>query len=84
MGATSAIYAGLGFLAFAGMFVLALARAAASADDSSEQLLTECLREQTRAFEALASATIEARRMHSGEVAARLSRRRTWQQPSSA
>lgn len=78
------IYAGLGFWVFACMFALALARIAARADDSSEQLLAEYLREQARAFEALASATIEARHTRSGEVATRLSHRRTWQQPSSA
>jgi hypothetical protein len=78
------IYAGLGFLVFACMFALALARTAAGADDSSEQLLAEYLRERARSFEALAGATIEARRMRSGEVATRLSHRRTWRQPSSA
>lgn len=78
------IYAGLGFLIFACMFALALARTAAGADESSEQLLAEYLREQARAFGGLTGATIEARRLRSGEVATRLSHRRTWRQPSSA
>jgi hypothetical protein len=84
VGATTDIYLGLGVMALACMFALALARTAAAADESSEQLLAEYLREQARAFEALASATIDARRMRSGEVATRLSHRRTWRQPSSA
>lgn len=78
------IYLGLGLLAVVFMFVLGLARTATSADESSEQLLAEYLREQARAFEALTSATIDARRMRSSEVATRLSHRRTWRQPSSA
>jgi hypothetical protein len=78
------IYAGLGFLVIACIFALALARTAADADRSSEQLLAEYLREQALAFEALAGAAIDARRIRSGEVATRLSHRRTWRQPSSA
>jgi hypothetical protein len=84
VGATMDIYAGFGVVVFACMFALALARSAAGADESSEQLLAEYLREQTHAFGALAGATIEARRMRSGEVATRLSHRRTWRSPSSA
>ncbi|MGH2881051.1 MAG: hypothetical protein ACRDK4_15760 [Solirubrobacteraceae bacterium] len=78
------IYAGLGFLVFACMFALALARTAAGSDESSEQLLAEYLREQARAFAALSGANIEAKRLRSGEVATRLSHRRTWRAPSSA
>jgi hypothetical protein len=79
------IYVGVGVVAFAlVLFALALARAAACGDEDSERLLAEYLREQARVFEALASATIEARRAQAGEVATRLSHRRTWRQPSSA
>jgi hypothetical protein len=79
------IYVGLGVAAFALMvFALALGRAAACGDKDSERLLAEYLRERSRVFEALANATIEARRAQAGEVATRLSHRRTWRQPSSA
>jgi hypothetical protein len=78
------IYIGLGLLAMAFTLALALARTATTADESSEQLLAEYLREQARALEELAGATVDARRIRSGEVAKRLSHRRTWRQPSSA
>lgn len=84
MGAMMDIYVGLGVVAFALAMVVALARTASRADETSELLLAEYLREQARALEALASATIEARRVRSGEVATRLSHRRTWRAPSSA
>ena len=86
MGAMTDIYIGVGLVAFALplALALALARTASRADESSERLLAECLREQARAFEALANATIEVRRVRSSEVATRLSHRRTWRAPSSA
>jgi hypothetical protein len=84
VGATTGIYVGLGFAAVALVFALALARTASRADDASERLLAECLRERALAFEALTSMTIEARRVQADEVATRLSHRRTWRQPSSA
>ena len=85
MGATTDIYVGSGVIVVLAMvFVLALARVASRADDSSELLLAEYLRERGRAFEALASLTIDARRVRSSEIATRLSHRRTWRQPSSA
>lgn len=84
MGATTGLFLALGIcLACAVLFALALVRTATRADDSSERLLAECLRERERALAALASATIEARRASASDVAVRLSHRRTSQQPSS-
>ena len=84
MGAMTDIYVGLGLAAFTLMVLaLALARAAACGDQDSERLLAEYLREQARVFEALANATIDARRAQTSEVATRLSHRRTWRAPSS-
>lgn len=66
-------------------FTLALARTAARADEPTERLLTAQSREQARALRSLvASVTIEARRVQAREAAGRLSRHRTWRQPSSA
>jgi hypothetical protein len=74
----------LAFVALAFLFALALARTAARAEDSSERLLAEFLRERARALETLAGTTIDARRLQSSEVATRLSHRRTSRAPSSA
>lgn len=84
MGATTGIYVGSGLVVLMLAFALALVRTAARSDENSELLLAEYLRERARAFEALASGTIEARRIQTSEIATRLSRRRTWRQPSSA
>lgn len=85
MGATTGIYVGSGLAVLMLAFALALMRTASRADESSELLLAEYLRERARAFEALTSANgaIEARRVQTSEIATRLSRRRTWRQPSS-
>jgi hypothetical protein len=83
VGATTDIYVGLGLVVLMLAFALALVRTASHSDDSSELLFAEYLRERARAFEALASMTIEARRVQTREIATRLSHRRTWRQPSS-
>lgn len=84
MGATTDIYVGLGLVALMLLFVLALVRTASQSDERSELLFREYLRERARAVEALAGATIEARRVQTGEIVTQLSHRRTWRQPSSA
>lgn len=76
------IYAGFGVFVFACTLALALARTAASADESAERMFAEYLRERTRALEGLRNATIDARRMRPAEAATRLSHQ-TWQSPSS-
>jgi len=85
VGTSTGIYAvGGAAIVLAVVFVLAVLRCAARADRCSEQLLVECLREQARVLQSAPAMTIEARRIQAHEVSTRLSRRRTWRQPSSA
>lgn len=71
-------------MVFGCLFALALVRTAAAADECSERLFAEYLREQERALETITSASIEAGRIHAQDAVKALSHRRTWRSPSSA